>query len=135
MGCRFWNADKTHWTNKNGFFYHKRHKRVLVNVDGLSLLEHGWNRLNGFFLSQKTQKGFGGSWWVVSFWNTDETDWTDKKGFFFITKGTKGNWKFMGCRFWNAVEKDWTDKNGFFYHKRHKRVLVEVDGLSLLERG
>ena len=85
-------------------FWHKRHKRVFMEVDGLSVLERGWNGLK------------------------------KQKRIFFTTKDTKGcGWKLMGCRFLNTDETDWSDKNGFFYHKRHKRVLVKVDGLSLLE--
>ena len=59
MGCRFWNTDSKNLINlkKN---YHKRHKRDL-KVDGLSLLEHGFEKFEKSKkkLSQKAQKGVG----------------------------------------------------------------------------
>ena len=60
---------------KTDFFYHKKHKRVLVKVDGLSLLEH---RFEKFDKSKKNiTKGTKGCWWRLMgcrFWNADETD-------------------------------------------------------------
>ena len=40
FGTRMKRIEKT----KTDFFYHKRHKRVWVEVDGLSLLEHGFEK-------------------------------------------------------------------------------------------
>ena len=42
----FWNTDLKNLRNLKGF-YHKRHKRVFMEVDGLSLLERGFSVLNG----------------------------------------------------------------------------------------
>ena len=39
MGCRFWNADETDWTNKNGFFLPQKAQKAQKGVGGSLCIE------------------------------------------------------------------------------------------------
>ena len=118
--------DKTDWTDKNGFFCHKRHKRVWVDVDGLSLFERRFEKFEKFkrFFITKGTKGFEWMLMVCLFLNADETDWIDKNGFFLPQKAQKGVGEcWLAVSFGTRMKRIERIKTDFFYHKWHKRVL------------